>query len=95
MATEMVHIRLPVDALNLMGEIIEKIQTRSTGSGLLYAGIAQLVEHLPSKQGVAGSRPVAGSRGWWPRLFISFSFQWRPGTRREVPIGVGNLEERS
>ena len=93
MGDKMVHNRIPIDVLNLLGGITEMIQTRSAGSGLLYAGIAQLVEHLPSKQGVAGSRPVTGSRGWWPRLFISFSFHGGP-ERREVPTGVGNPKGR-
>ena len=31
-------------------------------SGLHFAGIAQLVEHQPSKLGVAGSNPVSRSR---------------------------------
>lgn len=72
MADQMVHIRIPVDVLNLTGETIEEIQTRSSGSGLLYVGIAQLVEHLPSKQGVAGSRPVTDSRACGKRPFSSF-----------------------
>ena len=29
----------------------------------IYVGVAQSVEHLPSKQRVAGSIPVTGSRG--------------------------------
>ncbi len=34
-------------------------QSRPPDGGLRYAGVAQLVEHLPSKQDVVGSSPIA------------------------------------
>ena len=45
------------------------------------AGVAQLVEHLPCKQGVAGSSP-----------FVSSIFDFVAG--RNAPCGDGNDETR-
>ena len=38
-----------------------RIGSFMTGSSLLYAGLAQLVEHLICNQAVVGSNPTAGS----------------------------------
>lgn len=35
--------------------------------GCIYVGIAELVQHLLSKQGIAGSIPVTDSKTCWKR----------------------------
>jgi hypothetical protein len=41
------------------------------------AGVAQLVEYLPSKQGVAGSSPVSRSRDEF-KGFLAYVLYWEP-----------------
>ena len=55
----------------------------------IYVGVAQPVEHLPSKQRVAGSIPVTDSMGAHNHPLSFFLLSYGGSERREVPGGLG------